>query len=154
MNIEVIGGPEHKLNELRDFIETGSKGKNYSVKPSIPHNEVSEILKNFDIGIVPYPNDSHMNKYASPMKIFEMAACGVPILASDIKSHKELEKFNLGIIYFRNDNFSDFSLRLQELILNTDLRKKLTELSLKNIGNLSWDNRMNTVLTSARSSTG
>ena len=154
LNIEIIGGPEHKLNELRDFIKTSNEGKNYLVKPSIPHSEVSEALRNFDIGIVPYPNESHMNKYASPMKIFEMAACGVPILASDIKSHKELEKFNLGIIYFKNGNFSDFSLRLQELILDTDLRKKLTQLSLKNIGNLSWDNRMNTVLTSARSSTG
>ena len=112
------------------------------------------MLRNFDIGIVPYPNDSHMNKYASPMKIFEMAACGVPILASDIKSHKELEKFNLGIVYFKNGNFSDFSLKLQELILDADLRKKLTELSIKNIVNLSWDKRMETVLTSARSSTG
>ena len=154
LNIEVIGGPEHKLNELRDFIETSNEDKNYSVKPSIPHNEVSEVLRNFDIGIVPYPNDSHMNKYASPMKIFEMAACGVPILASDIKSHKELEKFNLGISYFRNGDFADFSLRLQELILDPDLRKKLSQLSLKNIDILSWDNRMNTVLTSARSSTG
>ena len=154
LNIEVIGGPENKLNELRDFIKTGSQDKNYLVKSSIPHSEVSEVLRNFDIGIVPYPNDSHMNKYASPMKIFEMAACGVPILASDIKSHKELEKFNLGIVYFKNGNFSDFSLKLQELILDADLRKKLTELSIKNIVNLSWDKRMETVLTSARSSTG
>ena len=154
LNVEVIGGPEYKLKELRDFIETSSEGKNYIVKPSIPHSKVPKVLRNFDIGIVPYPNDSHMNKYASPMKIFEMAACGVPILASDIKTHRELEKFNLGIVYFRNGNFSDFSTRLQELILDSDLRKKLTELSLKNIGNLSWDNRMNKVLTSARSSTG
>ena len=154
LNIEVIGGPENKLNELRDFIKTASQDKNYLVKSSIPHSEVSEVLKNFDIGIVPYPNDGHMNKYASPMKIFEMAACGVPILASDIKSHKELEKFNLGIVYFKNGNFSDFSLKLQKLILDVDLRKKLTELSIKNIVNLSWDKRMETVLTSARSSTG
>ena len=154
LNIEVIGGPENKLNELRDFIKTGSQDKNLVVKSSIPHSEVSEVLRNFDIGIVPTPNDSHMNKYASPMKIFEMAACGVPILASDIKSHKELEKFNLGIVYFKNGNFADFSLKLQELILDADLRKKLTELSLKNIVNLSWDKRMETVLTSARSSTG
>ena len=154
LNIKVVGGPEHKLNEIRDFIKAGSEGKNYLIKPSIPHNEVLEVLRNFDIGIVPYPSDTHMNKYASPMKIFELAACGVPILASDIKSHKELEKFNLGIIYFKNGNFSDFSLKLQELISNADLRKKLTQLSLKNIGNLSWDNRMNIVLASARSSTG
>ena len=53
LNIEIIGGPENKLNELRDFIKTASQDKDYFVKSSIPHSEVSEVLRNFDIGIVP-----------------------------------------------------------------------------------------------------
>lgn len=154
LNVEVIGGPENKLNELREFIKTTNNDKNYIIKSIIPHEKVADTLNNFDIGIVPYPSDTHMNRYASPMKIFEMAACGVPILASDIESHKELEKFKLGIIYFKNGNFSDFSSKLQELILDEKLRDKLSKLSLNNIDNLSWEKRMKTILTSARSSTG
>ena len=154
LNVEVIGGPENKLNELREFIKTTNSDKNYIIKSIIPHEKVPDTLNNFDIGIVPYPSDTHMNRYASPMKIFEMAACGVPILASDIESHKELEKFKLGIIYFKNGNFSDFSSKLQELILDEKLRDKLSKLSLNNIDNLSWEKRMKTILTSARSSTG
>ena len=154
LNVEVIGGPENKLYELREFIKTTNSDKNYIIKSIIPHEKVPDTLNNFDIGIVPYPSDTHMNRYASPMKIFEMAACGVPILASDIESHKELEKFKLGIIYFKNGNFSDFSSKLQELILDEKLRDKLSKLSLNNIDNLSWEKRMKTILTSARSSTG
>ncbi len=154
LNVEVIGGPENKLDELREFIKTTNSDKNYIIKSIIPHEKVPDTLNNFDIGIVPYPSDTHMNRYASPMKIFEMAACGVPILASDIESHKELEKFKLGIIYFKNGNFSDFSSKLQELILDEKLRDKLSKLSLNNIDNLSWEKRMKTILTSARSSTG
>ena len=154
LNVEVIGGTENKLNELREFIKTTNSDKNYIIKSIIPHEKVPDTLNNFDIGIVPYPSDTHMNRYASPMKIFEMAACGVPILASDIESHKELEKFKLGIIYFKNGNFSDFSSKLQELILDEKLRDKLSKLSLNNIDNLSWEKRMKTILTSARSSTG
>ena len=154
LSIKVIGGPEYKLDELNKFIKTANKEKSYSIKSIIPHEKVPDILNSFDIGIVPYPSSTHMSRYASPMKIFEMAACGVPILASDIESHKELEKFNLGIVYFKNDDFSDFSYQLQKLILDDKLRDKLSKLSLKNIDNLSWEKRMKTILTSARSSTG
>ena len=49
------------------------------------------------------PNDKHFNLYASPMKIFELAACGIPVLASNIQGHLELEELNLGIVYFQHD---------------------------------------------------
>ena len=53
-------------------------------------SEVASEMKNLDIGIVPYPSDHHMETYASPMKVFEYAAAGVVILASNIKSHLDL----------------------------------------------------------------
>ena len=154
LNVEIIGGPEYKLQELNRYISTSPNKKLYSVKSLIPHREVPEVLNRFDVGIVPYPDETHMNKYASPMKIFEMASCGIPILASDIKSHIELEKFNLGIVYFKNGNFNDFLLKLENLISNEELRYKLSALSIKNIENFSWKKRMGIILSSARSSTG
>ena len=95
-----------------------------------------------------------MSKYASPMKIFELAACGVPVLASNIDSHKELEEFELGILYFEHDNFDDFKEKLEILITNNDLRGDLSSRSLRNIKNLFWAKRMSLILESARSSTG
>ena len=74
-----------------------------------------------------------MNRYASPMKIFEMAACGIPILLSDIEAHKELEQFNLGLVYYDSENFNDFSNKLENLLLDSSLRSTLSEKSLKNI---------------------
>ena len=74
---------------------------------------VPSIVSSFDIGIVPYPNDKHFNLYASPMKIFELAACGIPVLASNIQGHLELEELNLGIVYFQHDNLDDFKNELK-----------------------------------------
>ena len=62
-----------------------------------------------------------MNLYASPMKIFELASCGVPILASDIESSLELESLNLGIVYFDHQNFDDFNKKLINLIKDESL---------------------------------
>ena len=154
LNTKVIGGPEHKLQEIKNYVDTSIFKDRFFINSVVPHKEVPNLLNQFDIGIVPYPDNQHMTKYASPMKIFEMAACGVPILASDINSHKELKDLKIGIMYIEHNNFHDFSMKLEELITNDSLRSELSNKSLLNIDKLFWSKRINTILQSARSSTG
>lgn len=150
----IVGGPNKKLEEIKKFVEINNKSSYFEINKFVPHEEVPEIISKFDIGIVPYPNNKHMNLYASPMKIFELASCGVPILASDIESHLELESLNLGIVYFNHQNFDDFNEKLINLIKDEKLRAELTEKSLDNIDKLSFANRAKKILISACGSTG
>ena len=150
----IVGGPNKKLEEIKKFVEVNSMSSYFEINEFVPHEEVPEIISKFDIGIVPYPNNKHMSLYASPMKIFELASCGVPILASDIESHVELESLNLGIVYFDNQNFDDFNEKLMNLIKDEKLRTDLTEKSLNNIDKLSFVNRAKEMLLSACGSTG
>ena len=150
----IVGGPNKKLEEIKKFVEVNSMSSYFEINEFVPHEEVPEIISKFDIGIVPYPNNKHMSLYASPMKIFELASCGVPILASDIESHVELESLNLGIVYFDHQNFDDFNEKLINLIKDEKLRADLTEKSLNNIDKLSFVNRAKEMLLSACGSTG
>ena len=150
----IVGGPNEKLEEIKKFVEVSNNNSYFEINEFVPHEEVPEIISKFDIGIVPYPNNKHMNLYASPMKIFELASCGVPILASNIDSHLELESLNLGIIYFDHNNFHDFRNKLRNLIKDEKLRIELTEKSLNNIDKLSFVNRTKKMLISACGSTG
>ena len=150
----IVGGPNKKLEEIKKFVEVNNMSSYFEINEFVPHEEVPEIISKFDIGIVPYPNNKHMSLYASPMKIFELASCGVPILASDIESHIELESLNLGIIYFDHQNFDDFNEKLMNLIKDEKLRADLTEKSLNNIDKLSFVNRAKEMLLSACGSTG
>ena len=150
----IVGGPNKKLEEIKKFVEVNNKSSYFEINEFVPHEEVPEIISRFDIGIVPYPNNKHMSLYASPMKIFELASCGVPILASDIESHIELESLNLGIVYFDHQNFDDFNEKLINLIKDEKLRADLTEKSLNNIDKLSFVNRAKEMLISACGSTG
>lgn len=150
----IVGGPQEKLNEINKLVDEFNQQNNFDIKSFVPHHEVPRIVSRFDIGIVPYPNDEHMNLYASPMKIFELAAAGVPILASNIEGHLELDEFKLGILYFQHDDFKDFRNKLINLLENNKLRLELSNKSLKNIQNLNFTNRTKKLLESVRSSIG
>lgn len=150
----IVGGPKNKLDEIQKVVNTNKQSSYFDIKNFIPHNEVPNVIRQMQIGIVPYPNESHMKFYASPLKVFEFAACGVPVLLSDIDSHLELKSLNLGIYYFKNNDFDDFRQKLIELIKDSDLRNSLRKKSLDNINNLFWDKRIKKIVDSVRSSTG
>ena len=95
-----------------------------------------------------------MSLYASPLKIFEFASCGVPVLLSNIKSHLELVELDLGLEFFQHDDFDDFRNKLESLILDHGLRTELSKKSLDNIDKLSWSSRTKEIITSVRSSNG
>ena len=129
INTKIIGGPKNKLNEIKTFVSNSKYKDKYYIDDFISHKDVPSFISQFDIGIVPYPDSKHMSKYASPMKIFEMAACGVPILASNIQSHIELDDLNLGIIYFEHGNFLDFTNKLEMLITSESHEKSFQQIS-------------------------
>ena len=153
-NTLIVGGPKKKLDEITDYIEKINQKENFTIKDFVPHTKVPELISNLNIGIVPYPNDEHMSLYASPLKIFEFASCGIPVLLSNIKSHLELGELDLGLEFFQHDDFDDFRNKLESLVLNDELRTELSKKSLKNIDKLSWSSRTKKIIASVRSSTG
>ena len=144
ISLTLIGDPPDE----RERIENIFKNSEVTLisKPRLALFEVAEEIKKLDIGIIPYPDEKHMNLYASPMKFFEFAASGVAIVASDIKSHKDLKQLNLGVQYFEKNNFSDFRHKIENLLKNRDQITYLSSLSERNIKNFSWEKRSKTIL--------
>ena len=59
---------------------------------------------------------------------------------------EDLEEFNLGIVYFQHGNFEDFSEKLKSLLQDKEKRESLRKLSLENIKNFSWENRIKKII--------
>ena len=144
IKVTLIGGPKQKLDEIVNEFKDSKIEFSYSDK--IPKNKVPNAMKKLDIGIVPYPEETHMTNYASPMKIFEYAASNTVVLASDIKSNLELKDTDLGILYYEAGNFDDFRNKLLLLINNSELRNKLLLKSQKNIENYSLQKRFQSLI--------
>ncbi len=50
---------------------------------SLPHLEVSALIRQFDVALAPYPVLDHAF-YFSPLKLFEYMACGIPVVAAAV----------------------------------------------------------------------
>ena len=153
IKLTIIGGPETSVEKLKKYLNE----KNHQDSIFLDYlgqkkqSELASFISRFDIGIVPYPKDEHISLYSSPMKIFEYAACGIPIVASDIHTHKSLESLNLGIKFYEAENINSLATLISDYLhnKNRDGEGGLRSLSEKNISTrngLSWELRSNKIL--------
>ena len=60
-----------------------------------------------------------------PVNIMEAMACGLPIVASENRGHRELVKDQINGFIIPSENHQQFSMRLLELSQSNDMRKEM-----------------------------
>lgn len=87
-NFVFVGGTDADLAHLHS--ETRNI-KNFHLMGRRPHHEVPALMKSADVLLLPnIPSTKESTVYTSPIKMFEYMASGVPIVASDLPSIKEI----------------------------------------------------------------
>lgn len=125
--------------ELMDSIETSD----FIVRKQIPRKDLPEALDEIDLFVMPYdPKESYMN-FSSPTKLFEYIGTAKPILCTKCESLLEIGKDG-GIIYVDYEA-SDLEEKAEMLILNPEIRKKLSEELIKIRPHHTWKERAKTV---------
>ena len=62
-----------------------------------------KYISAFDYGLSHIPN-IFIYENSFPLKVLEYLACGVPVLASELKAHREISKQLKGIYVYRNSD--------------------------------------------------
>ena len=75
--VVIIGGPKNKLQEIENLVFSSKYADKFDFKDRMSQIELAREIASFDVGLVPYPKNRHMDKFASPVKIFEYLSCGV-----------------------------------------------------------------------------
>lgn len=126
-------------SELKDTI----KESNFIVRKQIPRKDLPETLNEVDLFVMPYdPKESYMN-FSSPTKLFEYIGTAKPILCTKCESLLEIGKDG-GIIYVDYE-VSDLEEKAEMLILNPEIREKLSEELIKIRLHHTWKERAKTV---------
>lgn len=117
------------VTEYVDYIKekvalSGLEGK-VNLKGRIENSELRDMLKRYDAYISP----SQMEM--SPVNILEAQAAGLPVIASNVGGVPDLVKDNCTGLLFECDNVSDAAAKINLLINNEQLRKRIGKAGLK-----------------------
>lgn len=121
--------------ELKDTIRACS----FIDRRQIPRKDLPGALIDVDLFVMPYdPRESYMN-FSSPTKLFEYIGTGKPILCTKCESLLEIGKDG-GIIYVDYDA-ADLEREAEMLILNPEIREKLSRELIKIRPHHTWRER-------------
>lgn len=101
-----------------------------------PLEEIVELIKQSDIGIVPYMSDSFMD-IALSTKSFEYVAMGLPVVASRLPSITSMFDDEC-VAYFESGNAEDLADRLIEFHRDPERKKSCVENALDAYQDISW----------------
>jgi len=123
------------LIKLKNMVSDLNLCENVNLNGKITHEHIPALIKNHDIGIVPYLQTDYMN-LALPTKAFEYIATGLPVIATKLKDLYETFG-DQSITYVEDDKPEGIANAIKYLCLNPQTRKervvdakqKLSELS-------------------------
>lgn len=140
----VIAGPPHdidinKLSSLRQH-------SNIKYFDYVPYNELPKLIASLDVCVIPH-KDTTLSQSMSPLKIFQYAGSGRPIVASRIAG---LEKFNQYI--YTAENNDAFIGKIEYALDHHKISdaEKLIATALSE----TWDKRINAMFYDVKSSVG
>ena len=99
------------------------EGLEVEILDQIPFHEVPQWIQKFDIGILPYAEDSEWNRGKCSFKAIEYMACAVPTVCSTVGENNYL--IEDGKNGFLAKNEKEWVEKLKKLILDKNLREKI-----------------------------
>ena len=124
-------------NYLNERIDVLGLSENVKLNGVLDRDEVPDVIRNSDIGVVPYLNNTYMH-LALPTKACEFAAIGIPIVSTYL--HTMALTFGSDSISFVNsENPEEFAARIIELCLNPELRKLRIDEAYQDVSEISWE---------------
>lgn len=111
-----------------------------------PPMEIPLWLKAADVLVLPNSAKEKIGAvYTSPLKLFEYMASGVPIVASDLPSFKEILT-EIDAIFFEPDNINDLARSINLALQDYKLSGKIALNSYLKGQNYRWSNRAGLII--------
>ena len=117
-NVELffIGGSGQYLLDFERYVKESGLSSRIKVTPHIPKKELLKLIEYADIFVLPNSDRDKMSLFTSPIKLFEYMASKRPIIASGLKSIKEVLTDKENALLFEPDNKEELAKKIKVAI--------------------------------------
>ena len=112
----------------------------------VPHAQVRDRLAGAAVAVVPVPNNLMARYFTSPLKLFDYMAAGLPIVASDLPSLREVLDDGDNALLVPPDDPRALASAIRRLLVNPGLADRLRRTAYQNVQGYTWDARANRII--------
>ena len=144
----------HIYGEKKYLIRQETK-KNIKIFDYVNYSKIPKILSNYEIALMPYQKKVKgkgsiwLNKYMSPLKMFDYLAAKMVIIASDLIVYKHILKndFNCKLVKINDD--LKWSKTINAVLKNKKKKNYLKKNAYKTAKKYTWDLRCKKIISFA-----
>ncbi len=135
--------------KVEELCRESTGAERVTITGEVPHQEVARYLAGVDVGVAPYPALPMF--YFSPLKIFEYAAAGVPIVASAAGQITEILAHRRSALLHEPGDTMTMVAHIEKLRARPDLRARLARRAHNAVARAyTWDYLASRLLETAR----
>lgn len=133
----LVVGEGPLLEPARDFCRQHGLLDSVTFTGSVPHESIGDWLNQMDVGVAPYP--ALETFYFSPLKVWEYAAAGVPIVASDSGELPHLFPHREAALLHTPGNIGKIVSHIERLRRTANLGERLARKARQVAKQHTWD---------------
>ena len=142
-----VGGPMEPVSSYRNLARRiGLPDHRLQFMDRVPNREVAIWMRAFDIALAPFPTGDHYTHYISPLKVFEYMAAGLPILATDLPSLREVLRHGENAWMVAPGSPEALSKGIIRLTGDRALQQSLADQAREDVKSFEWKRRASRIL--------
>ncbi|MCC7369820.1 MAG: glycosyltransferase family 4 protein [Chloroflexi bacterium] len=150
--VAIVGGQTNWTREDPDIALLAARADELGVRERVnlrghvPYDRVPEVLSEATVALLPLPDEPVARLFTSPLKLFDYMAAGVPIVASDLPSLREVLRHGENALLATPGDPEAFAAAVKLLIAEPDLAARLGRQAQADVLGYSWDARAEALL--------
>jgi len=137
-----VGGPMSAVPNYLDRADSlGIPRHILKFVDRVPNSDVPKVMKACDVCTIPWPWTEFSAYYTSPMKLFEYMASGVPIVASDLPSLKEVLRHDENAWLVQPGDPSALAEGIRTLLGDQKRARRLAQKAREDVKTYTWETR-------------
>ncbi|HLN79465.1 MAG TPA: glycosyltransferase family 4 protein [Candidatus Bathyarchaeia archaeon] len=136
----VVGGGGESLDRAKRIAGEEGVAERVDFRGTVPHVEVRSFLGATRVAVVPNRAEG-VSKYTSPLKLFEAMAAGVPIVASDLPSLREVLRDGENALLVPPGEPEALAGAIRRLLQDTALASRIAACARRDARAFTWAGR-------------